>query len=45
MGATQQCASNCPQSATNWAQNLVAPEERGHHVIWRQLGRRFRAKF
>ena len=24
---------------------LLAPEERGHHVIWRQLGRRFRAKF
>jgi len=24
---------------------LLAPERRGHHVIWRQLGRRFRAKF
>ena len=24
---------------------LLAPDERGHHVIWRQLGRRFRAKF
>jgi len=24
---------------------LLAPEKRGHHVIWRQLGRRFRAKF